>query len=201
MIAVRRLAQLFGVIGTVTACASSRGRVCRNTGDPTELGRLSHGVDSTVNALRTAPDSQAVWLRQFMQALVDRTAELDRCGRIFEANDLRTAAKVGVDAAVLGAPTAERAYNWARRAVVADSSDRRSWRLMATAWDQLQVLKKQPQWFATIITCTAVADGRCTLPATDTTRVTDPQRVELGLRTIVQQRAMVDSINRARGKP
>jgi hypothetical protein len=180
---------------------SSQGRVCRDTGDPSELGRLSTGVDSTANALRTAPDSQAVWLRQYMQAMVDRTAELDRCGRIFNANDLRTAAKVGVDAAVLGVPTAERAYNWARRAVVADSSDRRSWRLMATAWDQLQVLQKQPQWFATIISCTPIADGKCVLPATDTTRVTDPQRVELGLRTIVQQRAIVDSINRARGKP
>ena len=201
MIAVRRIALLLGVLGTMTACASSPGRLCRDTGDPTELSRLSRGVDSTVNALRTAPDSQAVWLRQFMQALVDRTAELDRCGRIFSAADLRSAAKVGLDATVLGVPTAERAYNWARRAVTADSSDRRAWRLMATAWDQLQVLRKQPQWFATIISCAPAADGRCTLPATDTTRVTDPQRVELGLRTLVQQRALVDSVNRARGKP
>ena len=198
---VRRFALLTALVGTMTACASTQGHRCRDVTDPSELTRLSQGVDSTANALRVAPDTQVVWLRQFMQAMVDRTAELDRCGRVFNASDLRTAAKIGVDAAVLGEPTAERAYVWARRAVTADSSDRRSWRLMATAWDQLQVLKKQPQWFATVIACAPVADGKCVLPATDTSRVTDPQRVELGLRTLVQQRAMVDSINRARGKP
>ena len=185
----------------MTACATSRGRACRDTTDPAELGRLSQGVDSTVNALRIAPDSQAVWLRQYMQAMVDRTAALDGCGRVVTANDLRTAAKLGLDATVLGLPTVERAYAWARRAVMADSSDRRSWRLMATAWDQMQVLKNRPQWFATIISCAPAADGKCVLPATDSTRVTDPQRVELGLHTLVQQRATVDSLNRARGRP
>ena len=198
---VRRLALLSGIVGTITACASMQGHSCRDTTDPAELTRLSQGVDSTGNALQAAPDTQAVWLRQFMQAMVDRTAELDRCGRVFTAGDLRTAAKIGVDAAVLGVPTAERAYIWARRAVIADSADRRSWRLMAAAWDQLQVLKKQPQWFATVISCTPVADGKCTLPGIDTARVSDPQRVELGLHTLVQQRAIVDSINRARGRP
>ena len=185
----------------MTACLSSPGRSCRNTSDPSELSRLSHDVDSLARALRSAPDTHAVWLRQYMQAMVDRTASLDGCGRIASAGDLRAAAQLGLDATVLGMPTVERAYVWARRAVMADSSDRRSWRLMATAWDQLQVLRKQPQWFATIISCGRVAYARCTLPVTDTTRVTDPQRVELGLNTLAQQRATVDSLNRARGKP
>ena len=185
----------------MTACASATNRACRDASDPTELGRLSQNVDSIVTALRTAPDSQAIWLRQYMQAMVDRTAELDGCGRVRGATDLRTAAAIALNATVLGVPTVERAYAWARRSVFADSSDRRSWRLMATAWDQLLVLRKQPQWFATIITCAPAADARCVLPATDTTRVSDPQRVELGLHTLAQQRATVDSLNRSRGRP
>jgi hypothetical protein len=158
-------------------------------------------VDSTVTALRTAADTQAIWLRQYLQAMVDRTDELDGCGRLGGASDLRTAAALALQAAVLGVPTVERAYRWSRRAVDADSSDRRSWRLMASAWDQMQVLRKQPQWFATVFSCAAASDGRCVLAAIDTTRVTDPQRVELGLNTLVQQRALIDSLNRARGRP
>jgi hypothetical protein len=176
-------------------------RTCRNTNDPTELGHLSSNVDSTVRALRIASDSQATWLRQYLQAMVDRTAELDGCGRVSSAGDLRAAAKLALDAAVLGLPTVERAYGWSRRAVTADSSDRRAWRLMAGAWDQLQVLRKKPQWFATVYSCAVANDGRCVLAPIDTTRVTDPQRVELGLHTLAQQRAMLDSLNRARGRP
>jgi hypothetical protein len=185
------------------ACISPRGRLCSETGDPAELSRLSVTADSTLNALRTANDSQAIWLRQYLQAVVDRTATLDQCGHVSTAPDLKTAARLGLNAAALGAPTVERAYRWARRAVALDSADRRTWRTMASAWDQLQVLNKQPQWFATVISCanSAAADGRCVLAPLDTTRVSDPQRVELGLRTLVQQRAMVDSLNRARGRP
>jgi hypothetical protein len=185
----------------VTACASAPGGACRNTGDPAELGRLAATADSTVNMLRTAHDSQATWLRQYLQALVDRTAVLDDCGRLAGNAELRTAARLGSGGASLGAPTLERTYQWARRAALADTSDRDSWRIMASAWDQLQVAKKLPQWFATVITCGATADGRCALAPLDTTRVSDPQRVELGLRTLTQQRATLDSMNRARGRP
>lgn len=185
----------------LAACASSQGRACRQPADPTELARLSSNVDSTIIAMRTAPDTQMTWLRQYLQAMVDRTAELDRCGRIATAADLRTAASLGLKSAVLGVPTVERAYQWSRRAVIVDTADRRSWRVMAGAWDQLQVLRLQPQWFATVITCDRSPDGRCALAPIDTTHVTDPQRVELGLHTVVQQRALIDSINRARGRP
>lgn len=166
-----------------------------------ELARLTRNVDSTVTALRTASDTQTTWLRQYLQAMVDRTAELDGCARMASADDLRTAAALGLRAAVLGVPTVERAYIWSRRAVLADTSDRRSWRVMAGAWDQLQVLRMQPQWFATVISCDRSPDGRCSLATIDTTRVTDPQRVELGLHTLMQQRALIDSINRARVRP
>lgn len=198
---MRRLVIAIVVLSGVAACASSRGRSCREPAEPAELARLSRTVDSTVNAMRTASDTQATWLRQYLQAMIDRTAELDACGRVARADDLRTAAALGLRAAVLGVPTVERAYIWSRRAVLADTADRRSWRVMAGAWDQLQILRMQPQWFATVISCDRAPDGRCSLATIDTTRVTDPQRVELGLHTLTQQRAMIDSINRARVRP
>ncbi len=196
-----RSALLLVLAWSATACVASQGRSCRDPGDPGEVARLAVTTDSTLLALQKAPDSQATWLRQYLQAVVDRTASLEECGRIATAADLRTAARIGLASARLGVPTSERAYRWARRAVMADTADRRSWRMMATAWDQLQVAKKQPQWFATVIACARTSDGRCTLAPIDTTRVTDPQRVELGLRTLVQQRMIVDSLNRAHGRP
>ena len=198
---LRRTTIAIALLVGAAAWISPRGRLCGETGDPAELSRLSVTADSTLNALRTANDSQAIWLRQYLQAVVDRTATLDQCGHVSTAPDLKTAARLGLNAAALGAPTVERAYRWARRAVALDSADRRTWRTMASAWDQLQVLNKQPQWFATVISCANAADGRCVLAPLDTTRVSDPQRVELGLRTLIQQRAMVDSLNRARGRP
>jgi hypothetical protein len=199
--AARPIALSIALCSVAAACISSQGRACRTATDVAELSRLSINADSTVNALRTAADTQAIWLRQYLQAIVDRTAELDGCGRLGGPNDLRAAAALALQASVLGVPTVERAYRWSRRAVDADTADRRSWRTMASAWDQLQVLRKQPQWFATVFSCAASPDGRCALAAIDTTRVTDPQRVELGLNTLVQQRALIDSLNRARGRP
>lgn len=200
MNAARRSALLLALFWGATACIASRGGSCRDPGDAGEVARLAATTDSTVLAVQKAPDSEATWLRQYLQAVVDRTASLEACGRITTAGDLRTAARIGLASAQLGVPSVERAYRWARRAVVTDTSDRRSWRMMAMAWDQLQIAQKQPQWFATVITC-ANTDGRCALATIDTSRVTDPQRVELGLRTLVQQRMIVGSLNRARGRP
>ncbi len=185
----------------VSACATSSARYCGGATDPGELMRLSGTTDSTTAALRRATDSQSVALRQYLQSVVDRAFFLDACGHISSSRDLRTAAQLGLSAGALGAETLERAYLWSRRAVVADTSDRVSWRLMANAWDQLQVVQRQPQWFGTVVRCTSAANARCSLAPIDTTRVTDPQRAELGLRTLLQQREHVDSLNRPRGRP
>lgn len=186
---------------SVSACMSTKPRRCDDAPDPAELGRLSTVTDSTVAALKQATDSQAQALRFYLQTVVDRAAELDACGRISSPRDLRAAARLGLAASPLGLDAIERAYRWSRRAVLADTSDRSSWRVMAQAWDQLQVIQQRPQWFATVISCANTPDGRCVLPRIDTTRVTDPQRVELGLRTLVQQREYVDSLNQTRAKP
>lgn len=185
----------------LAGCLSSPARRCGNTADPSELQRLSITTDSAVIALRRAADSQVTPLRQYLQTVVDRAAQLDLCGRVTTARDLRAAAQLGLSASVLGLETVERAYRWSRRAVVADTADRVSWRVMAYAWDQLQVGQQRPQWFATVVTCPDTAGRRCQLAPIDTTRVTDAQRAELGLRTLVQQRDLVDSVNRTRPRP
>jgi hypothetical protein len=185
----------------LAGCLSSPARRCGATADPMELRRLSLTTDSTVRALRSARDSQLTPLRQYLQSVVDRTAQLDACGRVTTARDLRTAAQLGLSAQTLGLETAERAYRWSRRAVVADTADRANWRVMAYAWDQLQLAQQRPQWFATIVACPDAPGARCRLAPLDSTRVTDAQRAELGLRTVQQQRDLVDSLNRTRTRP
>jgi hypothetical protein len=189
------------IVAVVSACASSSARQCGSAVDSGELSRLATTTDSTAAALRRATDSASVALRQYLQSVVDRAAALDACGRVTSPRDLRTAAQIGLSAGQLGAETLERAYRWSRRAVVADTSDRASWRLMAGAWDQLQLVQRQPQWFGTVLRCGGPATARCALAPIDTTRVTEAQRVELGLRTLLQQREHVDSLNRSRGRP
>lgn len=197
----RRVAMLAVLPALCAACASSTTSHCRSAVDGGELSRLVTTTDSTAAALRRASDSPSVALRQYLQSVVDRAAALDVCGQITSPRDLRTAAQVGLSAGLLGAETLERAYRWSRRAVVADTSDRASWRLMASAWDQLQIVQRQPQWFGTVLRCGGPANARCALAPIDTARVTEAQRVELGLRTLLQQREHIDSLNRARGRP
>ncbi len=189
------------ILAALTGCATSRAQRCSDAGDPAELSRLASLTDSTAAALGQARDSGAVVTRQYLQSLVDRAAALDACRRIASAADLRTAARLANAASTLGLETTERAYSWGRRAVLADTADRASWREMAQAWDQLQVLQRKPQWFATIWTCPLTGTGRCRLAPIDTTRVSDAQRAELGLRTLAQQRELLDSLNRARTRP
>lgn len=197
----RGFAAAAALLALLSACATSASRHCGATPDPAELGRLATTVDSTAAVLEQSIDSQSVALRQYLQSVVDRTAALDACGRITAPHDLRVAAQLGLSAGALGAETLERAYRWSRRAVVTDSSDRVSWRILAHAWDQLQLEKEQPQWFGTVVRCTRTSGARCALAPLDTTRVTDPERAELGLRTLVQQRAFIDSLNAARARP
>jgi hypothetical protein len=198
-----RIATLLLIVAAalLSGCVTRLPRACREDSDPGELTRLASVTDSTVAALRRPVDSQFVGLREYLQGVVNRVAELDQCGQITTADELRTSAKIGVSARALGGATLSRAYDWSRRAVMLDTADRRSWRVMANAWDHLQLEAKQPQWFATVVLCAGVRPNRCTLPPVDTLRVSDPQRVELGLRTLAQQRASVDSMNRARGRP
>ncbi len=185
----------------LAGCLSSPARRCGGTADSQELRRLVVSADSAVLALRRAPDSQVTPLRQYLHSVVDRAAQLDGCGRVITARDLRTAAQLGLSARVLGLETAERAYRWSRRAVVADTADRANWRVMAYAWDQLQLAQQRPQWFATVVACPDSAGARCRLAPLDSSRVTDAQRAELGLRTVQQQRDLVDSLNRTRPRP
>lgn len=186
----------------LTACASTHARqTCRDPRPADELQQLTVVADSTAAALRQSADTMAPALRQYLQGVVDRVVALERCGRVGTPTELRQAALVAHAARTLGERTVERAYGWSRRAVVLDSADRRNWRVMALAWDQLQVVQQKPQWFATVVSCVTPILGRCTLAPIDTTRVTEAQRVEFGLPTLFEQRQRVDSLNRIRSSP
>ena len=189
-------------IGAVTACASGRARQsCGGPRPADELRQLTVVADSTAGALRQSSDTMTPSLRKYLHGVVDRVMAMERCGRVTTPGELRQAALVAYAARTLGERTVERAYVWSRLAVVGDSADRRNWRVMALAWDQLQVLQRKPQWFATVVSCVTPILGRCTLAPLDTTRVTEAQRVEFGLPTLLEQRQLVDSLNRIRSSP
>lgn len=190
------------VTGVLAACATTASRqACHGARPADELAQLIVVADSTAAALRQSGDTMSSPLRQYLRGVVDRVVALERCGRITTPADLRQAALVAYAARTLGERTVDRAYGWSRLAVVRDSADRRNWRVMALAWDQLQVLQHKPQWFATVVSCVTPILGRCTLAPLDTTRVSEAQRVEFGLPTLLEQRLRVDSLNRVRSSP
>ncbi|MES3033346.1 MAG: hypothetical protein V4813_05050 [Gemmatimonadota bacterium] len=190
------------VVAMFAACASSGAQqACRGPRRVDELQQLTVVADSTAGALRQSADTMSPTLRQYLRGVVDRVVALERCGRVTTPAELRQAAMVAYAARTLGERTVERAYGWSRLAVVRDSADRRNWRVMALSWDQLQVLQHKPQWFATVVSCVTPILGRCTLAPLDTTRVSEAQRVEIGLPTLLEQRLLVDSLNRIRSSP
>lgn len=202
MRALRGLCLLLAGSGLLAACITTKAQqACRRPRPADELQQLTAVADSTATALRQSADTMSPTLRQYLNGVVDRVVALERCGRVTTATELRQAASVAYAARTLGERTVERAYGWSRLAVVRDSADRRNWRVMALSWDQLQVLQHKPQWFATVVSCITPILGRCTLAPLDTTRVSEAQRVEIGLPTLLEQRLLVDSVNRIRSSP
>ncbi len=188
--------------GVLAACATTSARQqCRAPRQAGELAQLARVADSAGTAISLSVDTMAVIPRRFLHGVVARLSVIEQCGGVRSPEQLRDAAATALAARTLGAPTVERAYTWARAAVVADSADRRNWRVMAQSWDHLQVLQRQPQWFATVVSCASPILGRCSLAPLDSTRVTEALRVEFGLPTLQQQRVRVDSLNRVRGQP
>ncbi len=199
MAMVRALCLLPLALGVLAACATTgSGGRCRSEFPGDDLARLAVVADSVGAAIVLSVDTMADRPRQLLQGIVNRVVVQEQCGAMRTADQLRDAATAALAARTLGTPVVERAYTWSRAAVVADSSDRRNWRVMAAAWDQLQVLQRKPQWFATVVTCASPVLGRCSLAPLDSSVVSDAQRVELGLATLLQQRRYVDSLNRAR---
>ena len=198
MLTATRVTLLVAGLCAMSACATVQRGGCEASDVPGTLVQLRHVADSVATALPRAADTASTVLRSQLADVVDRTARLDACGGLQTAAQLRDAGAIALQAAGAGAPSLEQAYVLARRAVVLDMGDRDAWAVLAAAWDQLQVRAHNAQWFATVITCEPGADGRCELETVDTSRVSDAQRVELGLRTLVQQQQRVDSLNRAR---
>ena len=198
MLTWTRATLLVAGLCVTSACATVRRSGCEPADVATTLVQLRRVTDSVATALPGASDSAGVELRSQLSDVMDRTERLDACGGLQTAAQLREAGAIALVAAGAGAPSLEQAYVLARRAVVLEMTDRGAWGVLAAAWDQLQVRAHNAQWFATVITCEPGAEGRCELETVDTSRVSDAQRVELGLRTLVQQQQRVDSLNRAR---
>jgi len=162
---------------------------------------LSRIADSAATNIRLSADTMSPMPRRFLQGVVDRVVALDACGMLRTPEALRDAASALLAARTLGTPTVARAYGWAREAVERDSADRRNWRVMAQSWDQLQVLLRQPQWFATVVSCATPILGRCSVAPLDSSRVSEALRLDFGLPSLRQQQQLVDSLNRMRGQP
>lgn len=183
---------------SLTACASAGRRDCGTRDVSATLVELRAVTDSAAAALPRATDPSATVLRTRLRDAVERTASLELCGALVSAAQWRDAGAIALVAAGAGTQSIEQAYRWARRAVELDVADRGAWRVLAESWDQWQVQQHNAQWFATVITCAPGTEGLCALETLDTSRVTDAQRVEIGLRTLLQQQQRVDSLNRAR---
>ncbi|MCC7051715.1 MAG: hypothetical protein IT355_00520 [Gemmatimonadaceae bacterium] len=196
-----RAVGLAALVTAATACVSTGRRSCGDVNAGIALLHLRSVTDSVADAVGRAGDSSATVLRSTLQDAVDRTAALDACGRLSTAALLREAGAIALTASRAGTGSLEQAYRWARRAVVLDGSDRGSWRVLAESWDELQVAENRPQWFGTVIACAPGATGRCELAPLDSARVSEAQRVELGLRTVQQQRERLDVLNRERRGP
>lgn len=182
----------------MAACASAGRHDCGTTDVTATLASLRQVTDSAADALPRANDSSATLLRTRLHEALDRTTSLETCGGLATAAHWRDAGAIALVAAGAGAQSLEQAYRRARHAVELDGTDRGAWRVLAESWDQWQVQQHNAQWFATVITCEPGAAGQCALETLDTSRVSDAQRVEIGLRTLVQQQQRVDSLNKAR---
>jgi len=202
MRSLRTLCLAVTALGALAACASTGARQqCSGPRQPDELEQLSRIADSAATSIRLSADTMLPIPRRFLQGVADRVVALDGCGMLRTPALLRDAASALLAARTLGTPTVARAYGWAREAVSRDSADRRNWRLMAQSWDQLQVLQRQPQWFATVVSCATPILGRCSIAPLDSSRVSEALRLDFGLPTLKQQQQLVDSLNRERGQP
>lgn len=119
-----------------------------------------------------------------------------RVQQILDAGDARTADDYYHAAMVFqhgGDTTAYRkAHELAEQAVALDSTHKSAKWLTAASWDRYLVEKGEPQWYGTQYT---KVDGAWRLRPVDTTKVTDAERVALGVPTLAEARAQADSMN------
>ena len=89
------------------------------------------------------------------------------------------------------------AHELARRAVALDSTDRRARYLVAASWDRYLMLSGKPQWYGTQYHRPAPGAPWELYPV-DSTRVSDAERLRLGVGTLREQRARAELFNRPR---
>ena len=78
------------------------------------------------------------------------------------------------------------AHDWARRAIALDSTHAGAKGMIAASWDQYQYRLGRPTWYSVIVIGGLREPAR--MYAVDSTRVTDAERLRLGLQTLAEQR-------------
>ena len=197
--AIVRCAFAAVLLTSVVGCAALRGRNrCDAVAGAAGMPELITSTDSLLSRPRPATDSARAVLQAQLLEIIARVLRIDACGGLATPAEHRAASRLALRAGIAGAPVLREAYAWGRQAVVRDPAERESWRVMAMAWDELQLSENRPQWFGTAIRCAPIGLRPCAVARLDPTQVTDAQRVELGLRTLREQRLVADSMNRAR---
>jgi hypothetical protein len=181
------------MLSAISGCAAFAGRGCRDARDPAELVRVraAHDSDATMSAAARLDQQRAIDARRLLRFA--RLQHLAACGVLSSASDYRLASTIAQSAPVSDS-TLRSAYAWAREAVARDTSSLAGWQALATTWDKWQVSRGAPQWFGTQVSC-PVGLGRCRLAPIDSTRVSDGQRLQMGLRTLAQMRLAADTLN------
>jgi hypothetical protein len=197
--AIVRVVAAAALLMIVAGCASlRRGSRCDAAAAATVMPRLTATTDSLLSRPRPVTDSAVAALHQQLVEIIARVHRVEVCGGLASASDQRAASRLALRAGIAGAPVLREAYVWGRAAVVRGPEERESWRAMASAWDELQLSESRPQWFGTVIRCAPRGPRPCAVATIDATHVSDAQRVELGLRTLREQRLVADSLNRSR---
>ena len=127
----------------------------------------------------------------------------DRVRELMAMGALRTARDYYHGAMILqhGHDTTDfrQAHELARRAMALDSTDRRVRYLVAASWDRYLMTAGQPQWYGTQFR-RATPGSAWELHPVDTSKVTDAERLRLGVGTLAEQRARADLLNRRPGQ-
>ena len=159
--------------------------------DNTELAGMYAADQADRENAKTIADFDAMSVRDSVRRA--RTHTLLAGLREPTANDLYHAAMIfqhGDDT------TAYRlAYDLSKRAAEIDTGHTKARWLSAASWDRYLMNQQKPQWYGTQFSRSG-HDGPWILYPVDTTRVTDAERIRMGVGTLTQQRAKADELNK-----
>jgi hypothetical protein len=179
------------------ACERSSSRTANDVGavpraDNSELATLYAADQSDRRNAKTIADFDSMSVRDSVRRVRVRAL----LGELREptANDLYHAAMVfqhGDDTT-----SYRRAYELSKRAAEVDTGHQKARWLSAASWDRYLMRQQKPQWYGTQFV-RSNHDGPWILYPVDTTKVTDAERVRMGVGTLAEQRAKAAELNKS----